>query len=282
MESRRPSRILPISKTNGECRIGSGGVRHYVDVSRVTSVDESDEAAANESVATEERSDILGDIVSGLGLGALLGVLVGMSVSPVVSTVVSALVALLAVFLGLEHGGRASGQAVRAIRLNAVRIGSFGLATVLGILLGVFLRSSFLFQLTLEDHMNRWNGFPSTVAQQLVIFERTGLRPKKLLFPEGATEVESDKTAAIKSSGVLVGFFDGARDFCEELDPSEFGNDPERILKRYEDLGKEDSAQSFFSDFAKQVRKIDNEGERLEVLTVFHEIICRLRRAGGQ
>lgn len=227
-------------------------------------------------------SGTFADLFAGAGLGLLLGTILGLSVTPVVSAVVGGITAILAVFLGLDGSNADPDASLRRIRLNGVRIGSFGFATVLGVLLGLFLRNGFLFDASLEDHMNRWQGFPDTVAQQMVIYERTGLSPKRLIFPEGETEVELNETAVVTRSNVLVSALTGARDLCRELDPEEFGNRVGPMIQRYKDLGAEGPDYTFFADMATQIEKLQTKEEQLTMFTEFNSFLCRLRGAGIQ
>ncbi len=215
------------------------------------------------------------DVFSGLGLGLLLGVILALSITPVVSVVVGALAALLGLFLGLEGGGGddAKASALNKVRLNGLRIGSFGLATVLGLMLGLFVRGNHLFDESLEKHLARWEGFPKGVAQQMVIFERTGLVPATLAFEKGAppVEVTLDEKTAFRKSSALVGALED-RDLCRELDPEEWNNAPDRILRRYGDLN-----DPLFADIAARIGSVPDEALRLSMLTVVDKLICAMK-----
>ena len=130
------------------------------------------------------------DVFSGPGLGMPLGVILGLSVTPVVSVVVGAIAALLAVFPGLDGGDDEKPAALRKQRRNGIRIGSCGIATLLGPMLGLFVRGSHLFDAPWDQHLARWDGFPAEVAQQMVVFERTGIVPRPLSFKSGEPGVE--------------------------------------------------------------------------------------------
>jgi len=152
----------------------------------------------------ENKQGFIVDVFSGVGLGLLLGVIVGMASSPVVATVVGAIASVLAVFLGLE-GGDSKLAAFAKVQLNGVRIGSFALATVIGLVLGLYIRINNPLAEPPVVQMQRWyEVFPvevaplkpvpgmayannaeealrnRTLARQLMIFERTGLTPKSL------------------------------------------------------------------------------------------------------
>jgi len=73
-------------------------------------------------------------VFNGLGVGILLGMLLGMSISPLVSGVVATLSSLLVVLLGLNEKYQDP--------VKSLRIGSFGVFAVAGILFGVYIRAN--------------------------------------------------------------------------------------------------------------------------------------------
>ena len=116
-------------------------------------------------------------IFSGLGLGLVLGIIAGLSVSPVIQTILGTLVTVAAGFLTLQANSATSSPA--ATRTNELRIGSFGFACVLGIVLGLFARSHDLFGVPIQQQLARWTsaGYTPAQAQQYVAFERLGIKP---------------------------------------------------------------------------------------------------------
>jgi hypothetical protein len=109
------------------------------------------------------RTNMLSAILNGLGIGLLLGILLGLSISPVVSGVIATISSLLAVFLGLNE------KYLNA--LKSVRIGSFGLFAVVGIILGIYIRSSEPFAPSLLDKKNEYLaiGIDSITANSLLV-----------------------------------------------------------------------------------------------------------------
>ena len=95
--------------------------------------------------------------------------------------VVGALVSLLAVFLGLESRGESKLAIVAKVQINGLRIGTFGLAAVAGVLLGQWVRVNNPIAQPPQQQLARWQqAFPDNpvLAAQLMGFThwRTMLR----------------------------------------------------------------------------------------------------------
>ena len=89
---------------------------------------------------------LLADVAAGSGMGLLVGVLLGLSVAQAVGGVIAALSALIGGFLGLTGGGGA----------RSWRTGAFGLACVIGVLLGLFVRSGAVLAPSIEQDVAQW------------------------------------------------------------------------------------------------------------------------------
>lgn len=105
----------------------------------------------------------LGAVFNGIGVGLLLGILMGLSVSPVVSGVIAALSGLLAVLLGLDEK--------YIDTLKSIRIGSFGIATVAGVLFGLYVRAHDPFSPSLLDKKKEYMqlGFSEEEAKAFIM-----------------------------------------------------------------------------------------------------------------
>jgi hypothetical protein len=130
----------------------------------------------------------LSAVFNGLGVGLLLGILLGLSVSPVVSGVIAALSGLLAVLLGLDEK--------YIDTLKSIRIGSFGLATVAGVLLGLYIRAHDPFSPSLLDKKKQYLelGFTDAEAKSFIM---------KRVIADSAKHVEDDNV--LFSSSVSLG-----------------------------------------------------------------------------
>lgn len=219
--------------------------------------------------------DIVVDVMSGTGLGLLLGMVVGLSTSPVVGIVVGALTSLLAVFLGLQGGEDSKVAALARVQLNGVRIGCFGLAAVLGVLLGLYVRINNPLAEAPEHQLARWmRAFPDNpvLARQMMISERSGLNATNLKFDAEAAGVAVTLAAGAGARSASLFSNAGARDLCRELAPERFGNDTGNILNAYGDI-------EALAPVATQVRALPAD-HRLGALLAAHAMLCATREKG--
>jgi hypothetical protein len=88
---------------------------------------------------------VVTQVFSSFGIGLLVGLLLGLSSAPVVGLVVGSITALLASLLGFELPTRdeSASPIPRELRqtLIGVRAGTFGLACILGIFAGIYMRT---------------------------------------------------------------------------------------------------------------------------------------------
>jgi hypothetical protein len=185
------------------------------------------------------RGSSLGsDVLAGAGLGLMLGTLMGLSQSEVVGTVVAALAAVLAVFLGLDI---TTGSLLGALRVNGARIGSLGLATVIGVGLGLYIRVNDPFLPTPTEHLARWQAaLPEdpTLAKQMMMWERMGDRPAAFQFGDAppASEVAFEVAEGPQTRRTVLFSTFGDYDVCNDLNPDRL-RDPEDQLAAYGRLG---------------------------------------------
>lgn len=101
--------------------------------------------------AAETKPNLLQGIsavFNGLGIGLFLGLLLGLSVSPVVSGVIGTISSLLAILIGLNE------KFLDPIK--SLRIGAFGLFSVAGILIGLYIRANDPFAPSLSHKMEEY------------------------------------------------------------------------------------------------------------------------------
>lgn len=218
--------------------------------------------------AVSKKSNVLPDVFAGAGVGLLLGTVMGLTTTPVVAVVVGALTSLLAVFLGLD------GKASKLPAVNAVRIGAFGFATVVGLGLGLHVRINNPLAVSPEVAMQKWQqAFPEnpTLARQMMVYERSAIRPASLSFAEGeADEVVVDTALA---SGKQALLFSGLSEFdaCSRLDPLRFGS-ADQVLAAYK-LG---NPPELVQTVGAQIEGLPSADQTVAV-NVAHQILCEVQ-----
>lgn len=183
-------------------------------------------------------------VFNGLGIGLLLGILLGLSVSPVVSGVIATISSLLAVLIGLNEK--------LLDPLKSLRIGSFGLFSVFGILLGLFLRANDPFAPTLLDKMEEYRsiGFTDEEARAMI----TGF-------------IKADSGKVIRQASVLYSGSIDAED-CDYLRYSNADTPTSEILEAYK------AAKGFWQDLALEVEKTIPQNDQSKTLLSLRDILC--------
>ena len=178
-----------------------------------------------------------GDVLAGGGIGLLLGILVGLSAIPVVANLLAAITAATVAFVGLRVQTKAkakdseradeSGRADPSMSTR-VRVGSFAIFCVLGILSGVFIRAHDLLSRPLPERVAEWkkSGFSNAEARAIVLFQDTRLSPAGWKIEKGAGPAGS-------KSSLLYG---SSTNLCSETDPSKFA-DAAATLKAWDAYG---------------------------------------------
>lgn len=223
-----------------------------------------------------EKPRFAPDVFAGAGLGLLLGSVLGLSITPVVAGVVGALTSVLAVFLGLDI----KSVGTRMPSVNAVRIGAFGFATVIGIGLGLFVRINNPLALDPESVMTKWNNaFPDnpTLARQMMVYERTALRPDAVAFTEDGASVAVSQDAGAAAGKQAVLFSSALSDFdaCSQLDPERLST-PEATLRVYARPNAPDIVRAVGTNL-----EALPEEDRSTGLRVAHTLLCEMQIAEG-
>lgn len=183
-------------------------------------------------------------VFNGLGIGLLLGILLGLSVSPVVSGVIATISSLLAVLIGLNEKFLDS--------LKSLRIGSFGLFSVVGIMLGLYLRANNPFAPSLLDKMEEYRsiGYSDEEARAMI----TGF-------------IKADSGKVVRQASVLYSGTIDAED-CDYLRYSNSETPTAEIIAAYK------AAEGFWADFAGEVDGSIPEAEKSQVLLTIRDILC--------
>ncbi len=128
---------------------------------------------------------IFSSFFNGLGVGLLLGLLLGLAVSPVVSGIIGTLSSLLVVLLGLNESYLNT--------VKSIRIGSFGIFCVIGILSGMYIRSHDTLAPPLKTLYAEYKamGFSDKDARDFIAYQEFEL------IPENWTKVDTSKSESV-------------------------------------------------------------------------------------
>jgi len=208
-------------------------------------------------------------VFSGLGLGLLLGVIMGMSVSPVVATVLGALTTLLGAMLGLQGDAAAAEatdeSALKAIKrrsMSGLRLGSFGVACVAGIFIGLFMRSNEVLAVSIKDLVNQYEaaGYDKGRALELAAYQKLGL------VPEGR-QVQLSDTQKAQSGSLFTGL--AKINFCRDVSMERFGGDLSEVLKAYRRQNNDKLTR-----LADQIEAMTGVEQKKAFMTALEEVLC--------
>jgi hypothetical protein len=164
----------------------------------------------------------------GGALGLCVGTLMGMTTAPVVGTVVGALAALFATIFGVKDQDLSS----------FARIGGFGVFCVLGVVGGIYLRAHNSLGISAGQEVAEWTaaGFKEDVARSIVLYKQLGV----IVVPNGqlTTTSRAEKIVA-QPSLTRTTLSSRSGEECADLAPSQFGEDPGRIVQSYKAAGGE-------------------------------------------
>ena len=171
---------------------------------------------------------------SGSGIGLLIGVLMGTSVTETVGVIIGALAAALAVLLGLDdqHFNEA----------KAVRIGSFGLACVVGAYLGIYVRSHNLLspaKPTLAEQAAEYQSLGFTKQETLDFIAPSKPRPATPNAGDAGDAGESDNLASLehkRTSSLLFGA-EVDLDKCAELEGTRADFQLDEVVNNFDIAG---------------------------------------------
>ncbi len=165
-------------------------------------------------------------IALGGALGLCVGTLMGMTTAPVVGTVVGALAALFATIFGVKDQDLSTFG----------RIGGFGVLCVLGVVAGIYLRTHNSLGISAGQQVAEWRaaGFREDVARSIVLYKELGV----LVDPNGGlTTTQRAEKIAPQPSLTSTTLSSTAAEECANMAPSQFGDDPARIVQSYQAAG---------------------------------------------
>lgn len=209
---------------------------------------------------------------SGAGIGLIVGLLLALSVSSVVGPVVTSIAALLAAYFGLTSidttNNIPTDQAEKngyRLRISNQRIGSFGFACVIGILIGIFLRTHNLLGISVSDKYENWVkiGVEPVVARSLTIYEETGIIDDKIKLQSIASP-QAKPESNLREQTIL---FRAEEEDCDRLLPSRYGSTMDIIKVWQESRGK-------WEELANTVQEKYPESQQRKILDAYWQLIC--------
>ena len=168
-------------------------------------------------------------VLNGLGVGLLLGMLLGLAVSPVVSGVIGTLSSILVVLLGLNDK--------HITTLKSLRIGSFGVFAVAGIILGIYIRANDALSSKTTDLKHEYveAGYSEDQALYYVALKKFDYVPVGWFGTSEKDTVAMSKTDQSDKSVLFSSEMD--LDVCENLNVADNTFPREEIYYTFEDAG---------------------------------------------
>jgi len=222
------------------------------------------------------RSLFYSQLFSGIGIGLLLGIIIGLSVSPVVKTILGALSGLLAAFLGLQESlfskqDEDPEKVANRIYLNGIRAGSFGIATVIALLAGMYLRTHGVLSISIEQQVKNWTnaGVDQPLAEELVIYEKFKLFKKESILNVDTKQAELAAEKNNSSDGFLF-TKEEMQNYCVALDVEvKWGGSVQNALEGYGGM------DPMVVNYATELRNTDENGQR-EIMDAVKNLACVL------
>lgn len=203
---------------------------------------------------------MLSQIFAGAGLGLLVGLLLGLSSSPTVALVVGALATAMTTLLGFAKADSNSSNNV--VSGSAVRLGSFGFACAVAVLLGLLMRTHDWASPSVDRQINTLvkAGFSPEEARQWVEYRSLGTVLNSAAH--GATGADNH-TPALGSSVLFSGSDSGN---CQYFDTNQYKNSQEQ-LHSLQLLG------GVYAKYAEKIGSLDEQKQKA-ALTGLQLIYC--------
>jgi hypothetical protein len=218
------------------------------------------------------RSIKIATIFSGLGMGLLLGIIMGLSASEVVQTIFGVLTALLGAFLGFDRRSFSGMEAeeYEKEKYNALytglRAGSFGIAVVVGILSGMYIRTQEVLTMSVEKRIKQWTDadFEPDYARKLVAYQMLSIDPQT-----GETGPLTEVQRI--TQGVLFNAAQRAS-LCGTIDPGSWNGDWQQAKKAMLDLDMDP-----VTELVKVIESDVPNAIRFDFLWGLRVLVCEMR-----
>jgi len=226
------------------------------------------DSGAESATKSELRAAFLLELFVGGSMGFLLGVLVGMSAAPVVANLIAAVTAAALSLVGLRGSlttkrGSASKKADSPIELaqpnlGRARVGGFALFAVIGLVIGLIVRTHDLFSPPLAERIALWRnaGYSAEEARAIVLFQDAKLMPTDWKFVKEAGSATQKSLLYASSSTV-----------CGETNPTNF-RDATTTLKSWENEG------GIWKAAGAVIQSHIPQEQQSQAVKEFHDAVC--------
>ena len=208
---------------------------------------------------------MLGQLFAGTGLGLLVGVLVGLSASPVVSALIGALAAGMVTLLGFTRTTK-EGDPPYA-EGSVIRLGSFGVACAVAVLLGLYIRTHNWLSPSISDQVAEIQkaGYTAEEARKWVALRNIGTA----LAPTAASTADGKSATAAAAPIAGSVLFSGANEGqCQYFDTSRY-KDTQEHLYALRQMG------GIYAEYANKIASMDATQQKA-VLNSLRLLFCPL------
>lgn len=208
---------------------------------------------------------ILSSMYAGIGLGLLIGLIMGLSVTPTVKIILGALASLLGALLGFENKLGNSDGNQSTVERN-VKLGSFGIAVVLGIIGGIHIRTNNLFAPTITEKVQTWldAGYDSASARKYVAYELLKIDPVTGEATAESNEIQNRSTSALFKSSKT-------QQLSSQLDTTYFNGDIEKAKTK---LASTENGPLL--NLISSIQKELSEESHMKVLSIIQQMTYRM------
>jgi hypothetical protein len=194
----------------------------------------------------------VGQLFAGMGLGLLVGILVGLSSSPVVSVVVGAIAAGMVTLLGFTRPAK-EGESSYA-EGSTVRLGGFGVACAVAVLLGLFIRTHNWLSPSIADQVAEVQkaGFSSEEARRWVAYKNVGaiLESRSTRGSGGGMDAPAPAVRGAESLAGSVLFAGADSGECQHFDTGRYKDVSEHLYSLRQLVGK-------YAEYAEKISTLD-------------------------
>lgn len=215
---------------------------------------------------------IASQIFSSVGIGLLIGILLGLSASPVAGLVLASVTALLASLIvaktPIKPGEQSAAERISQYQLEliGVRAGVFGLICVVGIFIGIYMRTHNVLtppEPTLKQRVKELTdiGFSAKEAREVVVTRITNTE-------FSAKKINEKPTASINALNKTI-LFAIDSEICEKIDVRRFKNITS-VIEYYQAI----KLNSLVKIATSIDQHVNDEKAKMDIMGSILEVLC--------